>query len=174
MLLFDSLTFLKTQALDSVLLLLTISGSNFRFIRFDQKWTLDFPASFWTDYIHLQLTPSLGLQMEWHTSLSQSTFSDGKPKPRLKTFQVFSNMNIASLWLISRGPHMYQSHTHIDVDRLDGVDMDIGSGGRTVPLAKLVAVVLLVRPEAGWDGYGLGRGHSSVAYRPGDRKSVSG
>lgn len=59
------------------------------------------------------------------------------------------------------------SPTHIDVDRLDGIDMDVGGGGRTVPLAKLVAVVLLVGPETGRDGYGLGRGHSGVAYRPG-------
>lgn len=64
--------------------------------------------------------------------------------------------------------------THIDVDRLNGVDMDVGSGGRTVPLAKLVAVILLIGPETGRDGYGLGRGHSGVAYRPRKMKFVSG
>lgn len=74
--------------------------------------------------------------------------------------------------------HIYQSvqqqreQTHIDVDGLDGIDMDIGCGGRTVPLAKLVAVVLLVGPETGRDGYRLGRGHSGVAYRPGKMKLV--
>lgn len=50
--------------------------------------------------------------------------------------------------------------------------MDIGGGGRTVPLAKLVPVVLLVGPETGRDGYGLGRGHSGVAYRPAKTTSV--
>lgn len=44
--------------------------------------------------------------------------------------------------------------------------MDIGGRGRTVPLAKLVPVVLLAASEASRDGDGLGRGHSGVAYRP--------
>lgn len=60
-----------------------------------------------------------------------------------------------------------RAQTHINVDRLDGIDMDIGGRGRTVPLAKLVSVVLLIGPETGRNGYGLGRGHSGVAYRPG-------
>lgn len=66
-----------------------------------------------------------------------------------------------------------KEQTHIDVDRLDGIDMDIGGGGRTVPLAKLVAVVLLVGTETGRDRYGLRRGHSGVAYGPGKMKFVS-
>ncbi len=59
-----------------------------------------------------------------------------------------------------------KEQTHIDVDRFDGIDMDIGGGGRTVPLAKLVAVVLLVWTETGWDRYGFRRGHGGVAYGP--------
>lgn len=72
---------------------------------------------------------------------------------------------IYSIWYIdlSVSPAK-REQTHINVDRLDGIDMDIGSGGRAVPLAKLVAVVLLVGPETRRDGYGLGRGHSGVAY----------
>lgn len=58
------------------------------------------------------------------------------------------------------------AQTHINVDRFNGIDMDIGGRRRTVPLTKLISMVLLVGPETGWNGYGLGRGHHSVAYWP--------
>lgn len=62
------------------------------------------------------------------------------------------------------------SSSHINVDRLDGVDMDIRGRGRAIPLAKLVAVVLLSRSEGLWDRDGFGRGHSRMAQRPGGKK----
>ncbi len=58
------------------------------------------------------------------------------------------------------------SSSHINVDRLDGVDMDVRGWGGAIPLAKLVAVVLLSRSKGLWDRNGFGRGHSRMAQRP--------
>lgn len=66
--------------------------------------------------------------------------------------------------------------THINVDRLNGVNMDVGGGGRTISLAKLVAVVFLTGPKTIWNGDGLGWGYCSVVYRAEEmmmRKKVS-
>lgn len=56
--------------------------------------------------------------------------------------------------------------THINVDGLDRINVDIWGRGGTIPLAKLVSVVLLTGPKTGWDGNGLGRGYSRLADRP--------
>ena len=56
--------------------------------------------------------------------------------------------------------------THVNVDRLDGVDMDVWGRGGAIPLAKLIAVVLLPWAEILWDGNGLGRGDAGVAQGP--------
>lgn len=56
--------------------------------------------------------------------------------------------------------------THINVDGLDRINVDIWGRGGTIPLAELVSVVLLTGAKTGWDGNGLGRGHSRLADRP--------
>lgn len=52
---------------------------------------------------------------------------------------------------------------HINVDRFNGVNMDIGSRGRAIPLAKLVAVILFSLSKGLRDRDGFRRGHSSMA-----------
>lgn len=65
-----------------------------------------------------------------------------------------------------------QYNSHINVDRFDGVDMDVGGRGRAIPLAKLVAVILFSLSKWLRDRDGFRRGHSRVAQRPGGKKKL--
>lgn len=56
--------------------------------------------------------------------------------------------------------------SYVNVDGLNRINVDIWGGGGTVPLTKLVPVLLLAGSETGRNGYGLGRGHGRVADRP--------
>lgn len=85
---------------------------------------------------------------------------------------------VSSLFLVKKNRWSVKSsvllaerkQTHIYVDWLNGINVDIGGWGWSVPLAKLISVVLFTGSETGWDGYGLGRGHRCMAYGPGKCK----
>lgn len=56
--------------------------------------------------------------------------------------------------------------SYVNVDGLNCINMDIWGRGGSVPLAKLVSVVLLAGSETGRNGYGLRRRQGRVADRP--------
>lgn len=80
----------------------------------------------------------------------------------------------SGLWGPPRTLLKRNQNTHVDIDRLNRVDVDVWRRRGPVTLAELVAVILLAGAQASRDRDGLGRGHTGVAQRPEPQSKTTG